>query len=62
MTGEQARTRKQAKTATLNSAPRAVPVAELQLPFVFTDQHAYPAMANYYTDLHDLGEIDWAFY
>jgi hypothetical protein len=26
---------------------------------VFTDQHAYPAMANYYTELGDLGEIDW---
>ena len=37
-----------------------VRIAELQIPFVFTDQHAYPAMANYYTDLGDLGEIDWA--
>ena len=36
-----------------------VRIAELQIPFVFTDQHAYPAMANYFTDLGDLGEIDW---
>jgi hypothetical protein len=34
-------------------------IAELHIPFVFTDQHAYPAMANYYTDLDNLGEIDW---
>ena len=34
-------------------------IAELQIPFVFTDQHAYPAMANYYTDLGDLNKIDW---
>ena len=26
---------------------------------MFTDQHAYPLMANYYTDLDDLGEVDW---
>jgi hypothetical protein len=24
-----------------------VRIAEMQIPFVFTDQHAYPAMANY---------------
>jgi hypothetical protein len=34
-------------------------IAELRIPFVFTDQHAYPAMANYYTDLGDLSKIDW---
>jgi hypothetical protein len=34
-------------------------ILKLGIPFVFTDQHAYPAMANYYTDLKDLGEIDW---
>ena len=34
-------------------------IVELQIPFVFTDQHAYPAMANYYTDLGDLSKIDW---
>ena len=36
-------------------------IAELQIPFVFTDQHAYPAMANYFTDLEDLGKIDWTY-
>lgn len=34
-------------------------ISELGIPFVFTDQHAYPAMANYYADLKDLGEVDW---
>lgn len=34
-------------------------IAELRIPFVFTDQHAYPAMANYYTDLGDLSKVDW---
>jgi len=26
---------------------------------IFTDQHAYPPMARYYTDLSDLNKIDW---
>lgn len=34
-------------------------VAELGIPFVFTDQHAYPVMANYFTDLKDLHRVDW---
>jgi ssDNA thymidine ADP-ribosyltransferase, DarT len=34
-------------------------VAELRIPFVFTDQHAYPLMANYFTDLNDLEKVDW---
>lgn len=34
-------------------------VAELGIPFVFTDQHAYPVAANYFTDLVDLRHIDW---
>lgn len=34
-------------------------VAELNIPFVFTDQHAYPLMANYYTALKDLDQVDW---
>jgi hypothetical protein len=34
-------------------------VAELGIPFVFTDQHAYPFMANYFTDLKDLDQVDW---
>lgn len=34
-------------------------IAELEIPFVFTDQHAYPLMAKYFTDLDDLGNVDW---
>lgn len=34
-------------------------VAELGIPFVFTDQHAYPLMASYFTDLNDLDNVDW---
>jgi hypothetical protein len=34
-------------------------VAELGVRFVFTDQHAYPVMAKYFTDLEDLGKVDW---
>jgi hypothetical protein len=34
-------------------------VAELGVPFVFTDQHAYPLMARYFTDLKDLDKVDW---
>lgn len=34
-------------------------VAELNLPFVFTDRHAYLPMANYYSDLQDLQHVDW---
>lgn len=34
-------------------------VCERDIPFVFTDQHAYPPMAKYFTDLTSLGEIDW---
>lgn len=34
-------------------------VAELKIPFVFTDQHAYPLMANYFTELGDLDKVDW---
>jgi len=34
-------------------------VAELGIPFVFTDQHAYPLMANYFNDLNDLDQVDW---
>ena len=36
-----------------------VRVSTLNIPFVFTDQHAYPAMANYYTNLANLDQIDW---
>jgi hypothetical protein len=34
-------------------------VAELGLPYVFTDRHAYPVTANFYNDLRHLSEIDW---
>jgi hypothetical protein len=34
-------------------------ISELGIPFVFTDTHAYVVMANYFTDLNDLDEIDW---
>jgi ssDNA thymidine ADP-ribosyltransferase, DarT len=34
-------------------------VAELGIPFVFTNQHAYPPMAEYFTDLEDLDKVDW---
>ncbi len=40
----------------VSSLPR---LAELQIPFVFTDQHAYPAMAHYYVDLKDLDKVPW---
>jgi ssDNA thymidine ADP-ribosyltransferase, DarT len=36
-----------------------IKISKLTIPFVFTDQHAYPAMANYYIDLDDLDEVDW---
>lgn len=34
-------------------------VQSLGLPFVFTNAHAYPDWTNYYSDLAQLGEIDW---
>ena len=34
-------------------------VNSLGLPFVFTNAHAYPDWADYYSDLSQLGEIDW---
>lgn len=40
----------------VSSLPR---VAELGVPFVFTNQHAYPATADYFSDLADLDRIDW---
>ncbi|MBF60294.1 MULTISPECIES: type II toxin-antitoxin system toxin DNA ADP-ribosyl transferase DarT [Halomonadaceae] len=33
--------------------------AELSLPFVFTDRHAYPVTANYFNGLDNLSAIDW---
>jgi hypothetical protein len=35
-------------------------VAERGVQFVFTNQHAYPPMADYYTDLAQLRHLDWA--
>jgi len=35
-------------------------VASRGVPFVFTDQHAYPPMADYFTDLAELDRIDWS--
>jgi ssDNA thymidine ADP-ribosyltransferase DarT-like protein len=33
--------------------------AELGLPFVFTNRHAFTNAAEYFSDLDKLGEIDW---
>ena len=35
-------------------------VKELELPFVYTDGHAYYAWSNFYTGLADLSKIDWS--
>ena len=35
-------------------------VAELGLPFVFTNAHAYPDWTDYYSDLANLHQIDWS--
>ena len=40
----------------VSSLPR---VAAQGIPFVFTNQHAYPPMADYFTDLARLDQIDW---
>ncbi|BCB06699.1 hypothetical protein HHSLTHF2_05890 [Vreelandella venusta] len=34
-------------------------IAELGLPFVYTDRHAYPVTAHYFNDLGSLSAIDW---
>ena len=34
-------------------------VAQLNLPFIFTDQHAYPQLATYYNNIVNLDKIDW---
>lgn len=34
-------------------------VNELGIRFVFTNQHAYPAAAEYFSDLADLDRVDW---
>src|SRR5208282_3664838 len=40
----------------VSSLPR---IAELKIPFAFTDQHAYPQMANYFTEMGDLSRVPW---
>lgn len=35
-------------------------VQELGVPFVFTDRHAYPVNAKYFTESSDLQQLDWA--
>ena len=40
----------------VSSLPR---IAEQGIEFVFTNQHAYPLMADYFTDLVRLDQIDW---
>ncbi len=34
-------------------------LAELDLPFIFTDRHAYTSLAQYFSDFVHLGQIDW---
>lgn len=34
-------------------------IAELGIQFVFTNQHAHPFAASYFTDLDDLQHVDW---
>jgi hypothetical protein len=40
----------------VSSLPR---IAAQGLPIVFTNQHALPVMAEYFTDLADLHRVDW---
>lgn len=35
-------------------------LAEKDIPFVYSDSHAYYMWANFYTDLSDLNKIDWS--
>lgn len=34
-------------------------LTELEIPFIFTNGHAYPRNTNYFTDAADLTELDW---
>lgn len=34
-------------------------VASHGIPFVFTNQHAYPPMAEYFTNLAEIDRVDW---
>jgi hypothetical protein len=40
----------------VSSLPR---IAAQDIPLVFTNQHAYPPMAEYFTDLAHLDQVDW---
>jgi hypothetical protein len=40
----------------VSSLPR---IAELRIPFVFTNQHAYPATAEFFGNLAETDKIDW---
>jgi len=35
-------------------------IAQRSIHFVYTNQHAYPVMAEYFNDLARLDQIDWA--
>ena len=41
----------------VSSVPR---LRELELPFIYTNQHAYPVDTEFYDGSEDLGQIDWA--
>lgn len=34
-------------------------IKNLEIPFIYTNAHAYPDWTNYYSDLDNLDEIDW---
>lgn len=34
-------------------------LVEEDVPFIFTNQHAYPQIAEYFSDLRDLDNVDW---
>lgn len=35
-------------------------LADMELPFVYTDRHAYPVTAQYFNNLVSLNAVDWA--
>jgi len=35
-------------------------VSKLEIPFVFTDRHAYTPLAQFYNNVDELEEVDWA--
>lgn len=57
ITGRGVRKRRKDEIAFLvSSLPR---LRELNVPFLFTDRHAYPVNARYFSNIGDLSEIDW---